>query len=478
MIDHRQQQHSFSQLTHQSPSFTLFEVQEQNNLHQQKHYEEFSGDSLSTTHNKQNSSMNIQPLQSIELITEDMGLDANCADTSNQYHFLQQKSSNTQGLSNKSQQAKQLAVQANYIYIPTQYQLKILSSPSTQYTYNLGGEMVIDLRWVMNNIDEETLNGIDTQFHKMCPNTYTLSNKSLMLQLEQRQQPLFQFKFLSQMFYSLGTTQAMHMAKLIEQYQQYVDYKRQQLLSKKEEIHKIDIQTRRESSYQTAKAILSKQNPNEFFCSYIGFGDEEDFYTQKAQCFSPLLLEILGVSSEEMAKIALRKGSVSFFDWKTQFNIAMGRLMMVSKENTQKGYNKQDVEMMTFDGFRIKSSIQFEYYPLNQNLVPYSNQGSSEVKYLLIDYLVIMKFSFHPLALRQLMLYRQSDASKSYKQNQLEEEFQESVFSSMFLEKYYEKELENLGQKKKKIRKTKAKALEEMSYFSKLQKNKFQISQN
>ncbi|KAL4502989.1 hypothetical protein ABPG72_014218 [Tetrahymena utriculariae] len=474
MIEDRQ----FCQLTHQSPSFTLFEAQEQNNHHQQKLYEEFSGDSLSTTHNKQNSSLNIQPLQSVELITEDMGLDANGADTSNQFHFLSQKLSNTQGLSNKAQQTKQLAVQANYIHLPTQYQLKILSSPSTQYTYNLGGEMVIDLRWVMNNMDEETLNGIDTQFHKMCLNTYTLSNKSLMLQLEQCQQPLFQFKFLSQMFYSLGTAQAVHMAKLIEQYQQYVDYKRQLLQNKKEEIEKIDKQARRESSYQNAKAILSKQNPNEFFCSYIGFGDEEDFYTQKAQCFSPLLLEILGVSSEEMAKIALRKGSISFFDWKTQFNITMGRLMMVSKENSQRGYQKQEVEMMTFDGFRLKSTILFEYYPLNPNLVPYSNQGSSEVKYLLLDYLVIMKFSFHPLVLRQLMLYRQSDTSKSYKKNQLEEEFQESVFSSMFLEKYYEKELENLGQKKKKIRKTKAMALEEMSYFSKLQKNKYQISQN
>ncbi|EAS04540.2 hypothetical protein TTHERM_00237550 (macronuclear) [Tetrahymena thermophila SB210] len=477
MIEDRQQ-HSFSQLTQQSPSLTLLEAQEQNNQHQQKIYEEFSGDSLSTTHNKQNSSINIHPLQSIEFITEDMGLDANCTDTPSQLHFLQQKAINTLSLCKKAQQTKQIAVQANYIYIPTQYQLKILNSPSTQYTYNLGGEMVIDLRWVMNNMDDETLNGIDTSFHKMCPNTYTLQNKSLMLQLEQRQQPLFQFKFLPQMLYSLGTAKALQMAKLVEQYQQYVDYKRQQLQSKQEEINEIDKTTRRESSYQNAKAILSKQNPNEFFCSYIGFGDEEDFYTQKAQCFSPLLLEILGVSSEEMAKIALRKGSISFFDWKTQFNISMGRLMMVSKENSQRGYQKQEVEIMTFDGFRIKSTIQFEYYPLNQNLLPYSNQGSSEVKYLLIDYLVIMKFSFHPLALRQLMLYRQSDASKTYKQSQLEEEFQESVFSSMFLEKYYEKELENLGQKKKKIRKTKAKAQEEMSYFSKLQKNKFQISQN
>lgn len=83
------------------------------------------------------------------------------------------------------------------------------------------------------------------------------------------------------------------------------------------------------------------------------------------------MLEILGVSAEEMSKITLRKGSASFFDWKTQFNMTIGRLMLVSRENSQRGYSTCEGEIVTFDGFRLKTTLQLHCHPLNQNLFPY-----------------------------------------------------------------------------------------------------------
>lgn len=90
--------------------------------------------------------------------------------------------------------------------------------------------------------------------------------------------------------------------------------------------------------------ITSSMATTGFWLAQTMFGDLKNIHEMIALTVSPSFLSILGVTTNELSRIALRKGAPQIFDWQT-------RLMILTKQLTDSGSELSASNLACFDGF-------------------------------------------------------------------------------------------------------------------------------